>query len=157
LYFYFNKVVATESKRFISPEGKLLKFVNMAKKKLGETVEEKTEKKVRSKLSPYEWRLLRKGLKGTDVQNGLKSKLSKFKREFRLQLSTFITGAFAFVAALLWRDAISSFLNKYQKLLVGWVPIKEEWFVQFYTAFFVSIVAVVAIVLISKYMKPHDK
>jgi len=122
-----------------------------------ETAEEKVEKKVKKRLTPYEWRLLRKRVEDAEVRRGLKSKFSSFQREFRRQLTVFITGAFAFVAALLWRDAIKSFLNKYQEVIVYWVPIKEEWLLQTYTALAVSVVAVIAIVVISRYLKPNDE
>lgn len=122
-----------------------------------ETAAERVEKKVRSKLTAYEWRLLKKRLEEIEVRKGLRSKFSAFQHEFRRQLSTFITGAFAFVAALLWRDAIKSFIERYREFIVEWIPLRDEWFIQFYTAFAVTIIAVVAIVLISRYLKPSKK
>lgn len=129
----------------------------MAEQLKEDTAEEKVEKKVKSKLSPYEWRILKSKIRNVEVKNGLKNKFSNFQREFRIQLATFVTGAFAFVAALLWRDAIKSFLDKYQEILIQWVPLKEDWFVQFYTAFFVTIIAVISILAITKFIKPREK
>jgi hypothetical protein len=83
----------------------------------------------------------------------LKDGLSSFHREFRKHLSTFITGAFAFVAALLWRDAIKSLLDRYQEYLQSLMPVKEVWVTQFFTAFAVSIIAVLAIIIISKLLR----
>jgi len=83
----------------------------------------------------------------------LKNGIVSFQREFKKHLATFITGAFSFVAALLWRDAIQSFLEKYQTAIQESLPIKELWVTQFLTAFAVTIVAVVAIIIISKLLK----
>ncbi len=88
------------------------------------------------------------------VKERIKGGLTGFQREFRNQLATFITGAFAFVAALLWRDAIKSYLDTYQELIQNSMPIKEVWVVQFFTAFLVTVVAVIAIVIITKLLKP---
>ncbi len=115
-----------------------------------ETAEDRVEKKVRSRLSPYEWRLLRERL-------GIKKKLTAFQREFRRRLATFITGAFAFVAALLWRDAIKSFLEKYQSLIEESLPIKEVWVTEVFTAFVVSAIAIVVIILVTKSLKVNEK
>jgi hypothetical protein len=87
-----------------------------------------------------------------EVNEKIRTELSSFHREFRRHLSTFITGAFAFVAALLWRDAISSFLERYKEFIQNTLPF-EGWILQFFIAFAVSIVAVVAIVIISKILK----
>lgn len=121
-----------------------------AKETKKETAEDRVEKKVRSRLSPYEWRLLREQL-------GIKKKLTAFQREFRRQLATFITGAFAFVAALLWRDAIKSFLEKYQSLIEDLMPIKEVWVTELFTAFVVSALAIVVIILVTKSLKVNEK
>ncbi|MFH8087029.1 MAG: DUF5654 family protein [Candidatus Aenigmatarchaeota archaeon] len=83
--------------------------------------------------------------------------LGTFQKEFRKHLSTFITGAFAFVAALLWRDAIQSFLDRYKITIQELMPIKEIWFSQLFTAFAVSIVAVIAIIVISKLLKVEEE
>jgi hypothetical protein len=88
------------------------------------------------------------------VSRVTKKPLTEFQREFRKHLSIFITGAFSFVAALLWRDAIQSFLEKYQAYIRDFFPIKQLWAVQFFTAFLVTIVAVFFIVIISKFLKP---
>ena len=120
-----------------------------------ETAEERVEKKVRKRLTPYEWRLLKKRIENIEVKRGLKTHLSVFQREFRKQLATFITGAFAFVAALLWRDAIKSFIKTYEEYIVRLMPIKEGWLVEFATAFAVSILAIIAIIVLSKLLKPR--
>ena len=88
------------------------------------------------------------------VRERVKSHLSSFQKEFRKHLSTFLTGSFAFVAALLWRDTIKSFLIYYEEFIKKLMPIKEVWFAQFFTAFAVSVIAVIAIIIVSKVLKP---
>jgi len=84
---------------------------------------------------------------------GIKTYFSSFQKEFRKHLSTFITGAFAFVAALLWRDAIKSFLDRYQNYILSVFSIEDSWVADLFTAFAVTVVAVFAIVIISKILK----
>ena len=83
----------------------------------------------------------------------VKKSLIEFKKEFKKHLATFITGAFSFVAALLWRDAIQSFLENYKTTIQNFLPIKEIWFSKLVIAIAVTIVAVGAIILISKILK----
>ena len=83
----------------------------------------------------------------------VKKSLIEFKREFKKHLATFITGAFSFVAALLWRDAIQSFLENYKTSIQNFLPIKEIWFSKLVVAIAVTIVAVGAIIVISKILK----
>lgn len=116
---------------------------------LNKKSEKEVEKRIRKKLTPYEWRKLREKIKF--------EYLTAFQKEFRKQLATFITGAFAFVAALLWRDAIKSFVEKYQNLIKEIMPLKEVWVIQFFTAFAVSIIAVIAIIVISKVLGVEKK
>ena len=80
----------------------------------------------------------------------IKTHLSAFQKELRRQMVTFITGAFSFVAALLWRDAIQSMLTHYENAIQTIVPIKELWVTQFFVAFFVTILAVIIIYFLSK-------
>lgn len=89
------------------------------------------------------------------VGRELKEEIEYFHREFRKHLANFITGALAFVAALLWRDAIKSFLEKYESLIETNLPFKELWVAQFIVAFGVSVIAVVGIVLMSRLLKPE--
>ncbi len=88
-------------------------------------------------------------------KKALKNGISTFQKEFRKHLATFITGAFSFVAALLWRDTIQSFLEKYQTAIQESLPIKDLWLTQFLTAFGVTVVAVVVIIIISRVLKPE--
>ena len=90
------------------------------------------------------------------VEKRIKLHLSSFQREFRKHLSTFLTGSFAFVTALLWRDTIRSFLSYYEELIKTLIPIKEIWFVQLIIAIAVTVVAVLSIVVISKILKIEE-
>ncbi len=83
--------------------------------------------------------------------------ISKFENEFRKQMLTFTTGAFTFVAALLWKDAIMSYLENYKDILESAMPIKETWFIQFSTAIVMSVVAVLAIMALTRFLKVNDK
>lgn len=94
-----------------------------------------------------------KKLKRVEIERELEKHITEFRKAFKKQLSTFITGAFAFVAALLWRDAIKSILDKYMRYIQLFSPLKEEWAIKVFTAFGVTIVAVTAIVIISKVLK----
>jgi uncharacterized membrane protein YbhN (UPF0104 family) len=56
-----------------------------------------------------------------------------------------IVSAFGFVAALFWRDAIKAFIDEV-------VPAGEGLAFQFYAAIIVTVIAVVAIYVVSKYL-----
>lgn len=102
------------------------------------------EKKVRSKLTNYEWKTLKERMR-------LNDKMSSFQREYRKQMRTFIIGAFSFVAALFWRDAIRSGIDMIISMVS--IPIQQEVVINFITALLVSGIAIVAIILISKTTK----
>ncbi len=112
-------------------------------------LDEKLREKIKDKITPYEWRLLRKRV-------NLKDKFSNFEKEFKKRMMNFLTAGFSFVAALLWRDAISTYLEKYQNLIKDMMPIKEAWFVQLATALLVTIVAVLSIMAISRFFRIED-
>jgi len=107
----------------------------------------KVEKKIRTKLTSYEWRKLREKVK-------LKEELSSFNREFRKHMSIFITGAFSFVAALAWRDAIQSVL----KIVISAdrINIQNEWMLKLITALIISFLAIITIIIISRLSKDSD-
>lgn len=87
------------------------------------------------------------------LKKEIKEELSEFQKAFKKHLISFITGAFTFVAALLWRDAISSFLEKYQEMIQSAVFVKEMWVTRLITAFAVSLLAVFIIYILSKVLK----
>lgn len=91
-----------------------------------------------------------KKLKRVIRKTRLSKSIGSFHREFKSQLKTFITGAFAFVAALLWRDAISSFLETYEEAIQAFFDFEHAWISQMITATIISVVAVLAIIVVSK-------
>ncbi len=97
-----------------------------------------------------------KKLKKHKVVREISGEIEYFHREFRKHLTNFITGALAFVAALLWRDAISTFIEIYQKSLEKILPFKGIWFTKFVMALFVSVIAVIGIVIMSRILKPKE-
>lgn len=65
--------------------------------------------------------------------------------EVKKQIATMVTTAFGLVAALFWNDAIKTFI-------VSWVGTENTWPVMMVSAVIVTIIAVVAVYLISKYL-----
>jgi len=78
--------------------------------------------------------------------------VSSFQKEFRKHLTTFITGAFAFVAALVWRDAIQNSLSTIKNLL----PNIGGWVLDYLLAFIITVIAVISIIIISKLLKIEE-
>lgn len=87
----------------------------------------------------------------------LKNHLYSFRKEFNKHLTTFVTGAFAFVAALLWRDAITYTLTNESELIANVFPFFGEGGLKYVTAFIITIVAVVAIIIISRLLKTEEE
>jgi len=114
-----------------------------------EDKQESIDNRLRDRLSPYEWKLVKDRMRLTS--------LSTFKSKFKNQLLTFITGAFTFVAALLWNDAIRSYFEKYEDNLISLVPVKEHWFVQLIAAFIMTIIAVFAILILTRVLKDKEE
>lgn len=61
------------------------------------------------------------------------------------QVATLMASAFALVAALFWNDAIKAMINAY-------MPAAESWPYMMLSAVIVTVIAVIAIVLITKYV-----
>lgn len=82
--------------------------------------------------------------------------LKEFHMEIRKQMATFITGAFSFVAALVWRDAIRSFIDSFitTEGLKGYIH--AEWMLNVITAVIITFVAVLGIIITSKIIAPKD-
>lgn len=100
-------------------------------------------------------RVLRKmEIEEKDLPMFLKNGMTTFHKEFRKHMADFITGAFAFVAALLWRDAVNAFIQRYESYITTLIPMKETWIFQVLVAFMVSVIAVIAIIVVSRLLKP---
>ncbi|MEM7826780.1 MAG: DUF5654 family protein [Candidatus Aenigmatarchaeota archaeon] len=74
----------------------------------------------------------------------IEKSLSEFREEFRKNLITLITGAFSFVAALLWKDAIQESLQPL--ISAGSSAVIFKYLV----ALVVSAIAVLVIIIMSK-------
>jgi membrane protein YdbS with pleckstrin-like domain len=76
----------------------------------------------------------------------VKQSAAEFKNEVKKQVTNLITAAFGFVAALSWNDAIKA-------MMTAFIGTAEAWPYMVLNAVVVTVIAVIAIVLISKYMK----
>jgi hypothetical protein len=79
----------------------------------------------------------------------------EFHKEFKRQLALFITGAFSFVAALLWNGAINKMITRYQGAIVARLPFlpNEPYVVDLGAAFVVTVAAVLVVITINKVLK----
>jgi uncharacterized membrane protein YidH (DUF202 family) len=68
------------------------------------------------------------------------------KGEVKKQITNLVTAAFGFVAALSWNDAIKA-------MITSFIGTAQAWPYMVLNAVIVTVIAVIAIVLISKYMK----
>lgn len=75
-----------------------------------------------------------------------KDNVAEFKGEVKKQITNLVTAAFGFVAALSWNEAIKS-------MIVSFLGTQDQWPYMVLSAVVVTVIAVIAIVLISKYMK----
>ena len=80
----------------------------------------------------------------------LNKTLKEFHSELKKQMATFIVGAFSFVAALIWRDAIRSIIDTLIKTEQLKMYIHSEWMLNVITAIIVTFIAVIGIILTNK-------
>ena len=74
-------------------------------------------------------------------------KAKKFKREFRIQTTTALIAALAFIIALVWRDFIADSINK----IVTVLGVSENLYLyKLLSAVIVTILAILGIMLVSK-------
>lgn len=78
----------------------------------------------------------------------LREQLKDLRDETKVRISTLITSAFGFVAALFWRDAIQALLSQ----TFGVNPGQGFWLVQIGIALVVTVMAVIVIFSISRIM-----
>jgi len=76
----------------------------------------------------------------------VKEHASALKGEVKKQITNLVTAAFGFVAALSWNDAIKA-------MITNFIGTASAWPYMVLNAVVVTVIAVIAIVLISKYMK----
>lgn len=90
-----------------------------------------------------------------EIGERLKKESKIFTKEFNRYFKTFLTGAFTFVAALLWRDAISSTLNEegVKVFFSSAIPSLGQVGIMYLTAVSVTAVAVISIILVNRVLK----
>ena len=74
----------------------------------------------------------------------------EFENEFNDRLVTFLTTAFGVVAALFWQTAITDSIKAF-------IPTSGAWIYEIFVAFFVTIIAVAGIIIVSKVIKKPKK
>ena len=96
--------------------------------------------------------------KVTRIKKEFMEELENFQKELKKHFLTFITGSFSFVAALVWRDAIKSIIDKILKStwMLEKIPVKEAWFLQLLTAILVTIIAVLGIYTATKFLRASE-
>lgn len=77
----------------------------------------------------------------------------KFKNEFKSEVVVAITAAFAFLIALSWRAPIQTSIDK---LIVYLGLVGKEIYVQYLSAIFITIVAVLALMVMSRWKSKED-
>ena len=78
----------------------------------------------------------------------VREKIKKFKREFRIQTTTALLAALAFIIALVWRDFISDSIDH----IVAILGVTENLYLyKLFSALLVTFLAILAIMLISKF------
>jgi hypothetical protein len=90
-----------------------------------------------------------------EIGERLKKESNIFTKEFNKYFKTFVTGAFTFVAAFLWRDAISSTLNEegVKVFFSSAIPSLGQGGIMYLTAVSVTIVAVISIIFVNRVLK----
>ena len=83
-----------------------------------------------------------------------KNSAGRFKSEFKKQAVTAITAAFAFLIALSWRTPIQNSVNK---VIENLGLIGKEIYIEYLSAIIITIVAVIALILLSKWASEKDK
>lgn len=87
---------------------------------------------------------------GVSLEMGRIAKTRReFEDHFRTTMLTVVGGAFAFVMALFWNDAIKETINVI-------VPVNQTLFYKYMAAVLVTLIGVVAIFAMTKIMKKAD-
>lgn len=95
-------------------------------------------------------------IKGVSMREAIKLKKAteKIKKEVRKNIVTAIVAAFGFVIALVWRDAIQEVIDK----VLGAIGLTSEaYFFRIISAIFVTIIAVIGILLVSRWAEKKEK
>lgn len=82
----------------------------------------------------------------TRIKKAMNYQLVSLQKDFNKQMGTFIIGAFSFVAALLWRDAVAEALKVFE--------LKSSFIIfKFLSAVIVSTIAIFMIIIINRRIK----
>lgn len=100
-------------------------------------VEKQIEKRVKKRLS-----------------DAVREKSSLVQREFKTQAAGAIIAAFGFLIALVWKDLIVKLM---ENLTPPTLIAKYPYLAQLYSAILVTFIAVIGIMLISRWVKSPDK
>ena len=79
--------------------------------------------------------------------------MTELGSSFKKHMSEFVTGAFAFVAALVWRDAIQDSVLSLRELL----PHVSPWILNYAMAIIVTVISVLGIIAVNKLLKIKEK
>jgi uncharacterized membrane protein YozB (DUF420 family) len=77
-----------------------------------------------------------------------KKQLKHFKSQFKKHMTTAITAAFAFLIALVWRDAIQEGVNK---VMVNLGITTTSYLFKIYAAIIITIICVIALILFARW------
>jgi hypothetical protein len=83
----------------------------------------------------------------------LREHAKTFRREFNKQMLVFITGAFSFMAALVWNTAIQEIITNYKTEIFSYLPLKDTYLIDIGFAFVVTVIAVIAIITVARFLK----
>lgn len=87
------------------------------------------------------------------IHKRLFEKSLMFGSEFKKQISTALIAAFGFIIALVWRDLISKLVQENIKLAT---LEQHPYLAALYTALIVTVIAIIAIALISRWAKKES-
>jgi len=110
------------------------------------------EKKLETKLHK---RLLRKSkaMTAATAKRGLRTTVF-IGHKFRDHASTAMIAAFSFLIALAWKDFIVKLVRDNTKISL---LEKYPYIAEFYTAIIITIIAIIGIILVSKWVKKEEK
>ncbi|UZE93724.1 MAG: hypothetical protein IB618_03070 [Candidatus Pacearchaeota archaeon] len=92
---------------------------------------------------------MKKRFRKSKVLSTAKNLEQEFRKGFRTHIATAITAGFAFLIALVWRDAIQEGINAF--IVNMGIQIQQAYLYKIYSAILITIVCVMALVLFSKW------
>jgi len=80
----------------------------------------------------------------------IEKEIEEFRKTFKSQMISFITGALSFATALQWNDFITSLVNVYKDSITSGFFAENLWILKFVSALSVSFFAITAVYFLSK-------